>query len=225
MESKNIAIITIVAIILIAVGLYASGIFTGNSTTSGNKTITILAGAGTIKPMNELKANFEEDNPGVSVDIRYGGAAELFGILETQKDADLFLPGDMKYMTESMNKGYILNDTVRNVTKHIPIIAVQKGNPKNITGLADLGKSDVKVVLGDPKGPAIGPVSEKMFNKTNLTDNVTRNVVTYATTVNQLLTYLVTGQADATIIWEDMTTWSEGQGKIKTVKYQKSEYR
>ncbi|HOI40537.1 MAG TPA: molybdate ABC transporter substrate-binding protein [Methanobacterium sp.] len=223
MESKNIAIIAIAAIIIIVAGLYASGMLTGNSSTSGNKTITILAGAGTMKAMNELKENFEDENPGVTIDIRYGGAAELFGILETQKDADLFLPGDMKYMTESMNKGYILNDTVRNVTKHIPIIAVQKGNPKNITGLADLGKSDVKVVLGDPKGPAIGPVSEKMFNKTNLTDNVTPNVVTYATTVNQLLTYLVTGQADATIIWADMTTWSEGQGKITTVEIPKDQ--
>ena len=218
MESKNIAIIAIVAIVIIIAGLYASGMLTGDSNTSGNKTITILAGAGTIKAMNELKDNFEKDNPGVTVNIRYGGSSELFGILETQKDADLFIPGDIKYVNEGMNKGYIINDTVKNVTKHIPIIAVQEGNPKNITGLADLGNSDVKVVLGDPQGPAIGSTSAKILNKTNLTDNVTPNVVTYTTTVNQLLTYLVTGQADATIIWADMTTWSESQGKITTVE-------
>ena len=90
MESKNIAIIAIVAIVIIIAGLYASGMLTGDSNTSGNKTITILAGAGTIKAMNELKDNFEKDNPGVTVNIRYGGSSELFGILETQKDADLF---------------------------------------------------------------------------------------------------------------------------------------
>ncbi len=38
------------------------------------------------------------------------------------------------------------------------------------------------------------------------------------TTVNQLLTYLVTGQADAVIIWEDMATWPEGQGKIDVIQ-------
>ena len=223
MESKNIAIIAIAAILIIIAGLYASGMLAGDSSASGNKTITILAGAGTMKAMNELKENFENNNPGVNIDIRYGGSSELFGILETQKDADLFIPGDIKYVNEGMTKGYVINDTVRNITKHIPIIAVKDGNPKNITGLEDLGKSGVKVVLGDPKGPAIGSTTKKMLNKTNLTDKISPNVVTYTTTVNQLLTYLITGQADATIIWADMTTWSESQGKIKTVEIPKDQ--
>ena len=128
------------------------------------------------------------------------------------------MPADYKYMGDAMNKGDMKNDTVKNITKNIPIIAVAKGNPKNITSLADLGKSGVKVAIGEPSGPAIGKTTVNILNKTGLNDSVQANVVVKTTTVNQLLTYIVTGQADATIIWEDMTTWSEAQGKIDIIQ-------
>jgi molybdate transport system substrate-binding protein len=44
------------------------------------------------------------------------------------------------------------------------------------------------------------------------------NVVTFAPTANQLLIYIATGQADAAIIWGDMTTWAQSKGKIEVVE-------
>jgi molybdate transport system substrate-binding protein len=223
MDSKQWAVIAVIAIVLIVGGIYASGILGGGLNGGGNKTITVLAGAGFVKVTNDLKTKFEKENPGVTVNVRNGGSGELFGILETQKSADIFLPADYKYMGDAMKNGDVKNDTVKNITKNIPVIAVQKGNPKNITSLADLEKSGVKVALGDPKGPAIGKTSAKILNKTGLNSSVQANVVVKTTTVNQLLTYLITGQADATIIWQDMATWPEGQGKIEVIQIPKNQ--
>jgi len=217
MNSKQYAIIGVIAIVIILAGLFASGAFNG-ITGEQNKTITVLGAAGLVKVTNDLKTEFEKENPGVTVNVKNGGSGELFGILETQKNADIFLPGDYKYMQDAVDKGYIQNDTVKNVTKNIPAIAVQKGNPKNITSIADLAKPGVKVALGDPSGPAIGKTSEKLLNKSGVNDTVQDNVIVKTTTVNQLLTYLVTGQADAVIIWQDMATWSEAQGKIDIIE-------
>jgi molybdate transport system substrate-binding protein len=217
MNSKQYAIIGIIAIVIILVGLFVSGAFNG-ITGEQNKTITVLGAAGLVKVTNDLKTEFEQENPGVTVNVKNGGSGELFGILETQKNADIFLPGDYKYMQDAVDRGYIQNDTVKNVTKNIPAIAVQKGNPKNITSLADLAKPGVKVALGDPNGPAIGKTSEKLLNKSGINNTVQNNVIVKTTTVNQLLTYLVTGQADAVIIWQDMATWSEAQGKIDIIE-------
>ena len=221
MNSRNIAIIAVLTIIIIAVGVYASGILSNssNSTAGTNEnTITVLAGAGFVKVTNDLKTEFEKENPGVTVIVRNGGSGELFGILESQKSADIFLPADYKYMEDAMNSNDVKNNTVRNITTNIPVIAVQKGNPKNITSLSDLAKSGVKVGLGDPKGPAIGKTSEQILNKTGLLTSVEKNVVVKTTTVDQLLTYLVTNQVDAVIIWQDMSTWPEGQGKIEVIQ-------
>ena len=222
MNSKNIAIIAIIAIIIIVAGVYASGVLS-NSSTSGNQTITVLAGAGFVKVTNELKTEFEKEHPGVTVNVKNGGSGELFGMLETQKSADVFLPADYKYMEDAMNNSDVKNNTVKNITQNIPVIAVAKGNPKNITSLSDLANPGVKVALGDPKGPAIGKTSEKMLNKTGILTQVDKNVVVKTTTVDQLLTYLVTNQADAVIIWQDMSTWPEGQGKIEIIQIPKNE--
>jgi molybdate transport system substrate-binding protein len=222
MDSKKLAIITVIAIFIIVAGIYISGIL-GGSMGAENKTITVLAGAGFVKVTNEMKTEFEKEHPGVKVNVHNGGSGELFSILETQKSADIFMPADYKYMSDAMENGDMKNDTVKNITKNIPIIIVAKGNPKNITSLADLGKPGVKVAIGEPNGPAIGKTTEKILKKTGLYSSVQANVVVKTTTVNQLLTYILTGQADATIIWEDMTTWSEAQGKIDVIQIPKNQ--
>ncbi len=223
MESKQYAIIGIIAIILIIGGIYASGILNNGTAGGQNQTLTVLAGAGFVKVTNDLKTEFEKKHPGVTVNVQNGGSGELFATLETQKSADIFLPADYKYMSDAITKGYIKNSTVKNITQNIPVIAVKKGNPKNITSLQDLAKPGVRVAIGEPKGPAIGKATEQIFNSTNLTENISSNVVTKTTTVNQLLTYLTTGQADAVIIWKDMVTWDEAKDQIEVIEIPQNE--
>ena len=183
------------------------------------KTITVLCGAGLMKPMNELIQNFE-NKTGAKVEVHYGGSAELFGILTTT-GGDVFIPGAYKYTADAMKRGFILNDTVKNITYHIPVIAVPKGNPKNIKGLEDLTKPGVRVVIEDPKACAIGKVAKKILEKNHLWENVGKNIIVETPTVNQLLIYIATNQADAAIIWEDMVTWAESKGKIEVVEIPK----
>ncbi len=163
----------------------------------------------------ELIKNFEK-RTGAKIEVHYGGSAEIYGILSTT-GCDVFIPGSYYYTKIAMEKGYIINSTVKNVTLHIPVIAVPKGNPKNITNLSDLAKSNIKIVLGDPKACAIGKVAEKILKKNHLWKNVSKNVIVYAPTVNQLLIYIATKQADAAIIWKDMATWAEAKGKIQII--------
>ncbi len=213
MNMKKIWVLVIVLVILGAIG---AGWILYSSNTNSEKTLSICAGAGLMKPMNELVQAFE-NKTGVKVEVHYGGSAEIFGILETT-GCDVFIPGAYYYTEEGVKRGYIVPSTVKNITYHIPVIAVPKGNPKNITSLSDLAKKGVRVVLGDPKGPAIGKVAKKILENAHLWENVSKNVVTFAPTVNQLLIYLTTGEADAAIIWEDLTTWSQAKGKIQVIQ-------
>jgi len=218
MNKSKIAIITIILVVILAViGLYFSGTITSsNSNEEGS--IDILVGAGFSKVGAELISEFNKKYPNIKVNAKYGGSGELFATLETQKSGDVFLPADYKYMEDGMKNGYIDNSTVKNITKNVPVIIVEKGNPHNITSLKDLSKNGLKVGLGEKDGPAIGKTSAKILEKNGLTEAIEKNVVVTSTTVNQLLTYLITGQVDATIIWEDMTFWEEGKGKIEVVK-------
>ena len=221
---KAISLILIVAVIgtVAAAGCIGGSSGTQTSTPTpttefSGQTLVVCSGAGLMKPMNELISLFENET-GARVEVHYGGSGEIFGILETSCGCDVFIPGAWYYTEQAMKKGYILNDTVINVTEHVPVIAVPKGNPKGIHSLKDLAKPDVRVVLGDPKACAIGKVAKKILEKNGLWENVSKNVVVFTPTVNQLLIYIATGQADAAIIWEDMVTWAQSKGKIEVIQ-------
>ncbi len=209
MNNKSIFVIMIIGIIAIA-GISLA--FAADSDDSGS--IVVYAGAGFSELGDDLVKAFNEKYPNIEVNMRYGGSGELFTTMETQKNGDVFFPAAYKYMGEAITNGYVENDTVKNVTKNIPVIIVQPGNPKNITGVADLGRSDVKVGLGEPEGPAIGKSSQEILNKSN----VTVDPVVTTTTVNQLVTYITSGEIDATIIWKAMTSWADNQGKFEVIE-------
>ncbi|MDD2440048.1 MAG: molybdate ABC transporter substrate-binding protein [Methanosarcinaceae archaeon] len=179
------------------------------------KTLSVCSGAGLIKPMNELVSEFENET-GAEIQLHYGGSAEIFGILAAQ-ECDVFIPGAYYYTEAAMGKHYLLNESVKNVTLHVPIIAVPKGNPGNIKELKDFATPGVKLALGDPKGPAIGKVAKKICETCGILPEVEQNTIVRTTTVNQLLIYIVSEQADATIIWEDMVNWGEANGKLETI--------
>ncbi len=181
-----------------------------------SQTLMVCSGAGLMKPMNELIKQFEQKT-GAKIQVHYGGSAEIFGILQTTCGCDVFIPGAYKYTQDALKKGYLVEKTVKKVTLHIPIIIVPGNNLKHIQALEDLARPGVKLVLGDPKATAIGKVAKKILETNGLWQKVKENVLTFTPTVNQLLIYIATGQADAAIVWEDMTSWAQAKGKIKVV--------
>lgn len=214
MENKHLFIIFIlIAIIAVVAIAFATGAI-GSSGSNEKGSITVYAGAGFSEVVDELVKKFNEKYPNIEVNVKYGGSGELFSTLETQKEGDVFLPAAYKYMQEAEDNGYVVNSSVKNITKNVPVIIVQKGNPKNITSLEDLQNDSVKVGLGDANGPAIGKTSQQILEKNNLTVNPT--VLT--TTVNQLLTYVSSGQVDAAIVWEALTCWKENEGQFDVIE-------
>lgn len=219
-ESLFVILLLLIIISMLPVsGCIENGSSTSVSGESKNafegRQITVCAGAGSIKPMNELIENFEKET-GAKVQVRYGGSAEIFGTLAS-KECEIFIPGDYYYTEQAMNRHYIFNESVKNVTLHIPAIAVPKGNPANLTGLKDLAKPGVKLALGDPKGPAIGKVSETICAQAGILPEIENNTIVWTATVNQLLIYVLSAEVDATIIWEDMANWGEASGKIELI--------
>ena len=178
--------------------------------------LLIFSGAGLMKPMEEFRQNFEQQHQ-VKLNIHYGGSGELFGKLATGQPCDLLIPGAEKHTYDALKNGWIQEETIKKLVHHVPIIIVPKDNPADIHGVKDLAKPGVRVAIGDPKSPAIGKVAQKIFKKSGIFEQIQPNIKVLAPTVNQLLVYVVLEQVDASIIWEDMLSWAEGQGKVITV--------
>jgi molybdate transport system substrate-binding protein len=91
----------------------------------------------------------------------------------------------------------------KNVCYFVPVILVQKGNPKNIKTLADLARPGLRLGIGNPKACQVGRASEQIFAKNGIAkDAIEKNVVFQSVTVSELGLQVTMGQLDATIVWD-----------------------
>jgi len=181
-------------------GAAASPTVTSTAAASAGTSILVYAGAGLKAPLAELGPMFTKKT-GIDVQYTWGGAGTLVSQMNLTKKGDVFMPGSTVEFGNAKKQG-LVNDS-KYVAYHIPVIVVQKGNPKNITSLSDFTRSGLKVGLGDANATAIGKAAAKMFNALNITAAVEKNVVTRTPTVNELTTAVKTGQVDAAVLTLD----------------------
>ncbi len=162
--------------------------------------ILVYAGAGLKAPLDEIGTLFTEKT-GIAVQYNYGGAGTLVSQMNLTKKGDVFMPGSTVEFKTAKSQGLVNQSTL--VAYHVPVIAVQKGNPKNITTLADFARPGLKVALGDANATAIGKAGAKMFAALNISAAVEKNVVSRTPTINELTVIMQTGQADAAVLTLD----------------------
>jgi hypothetical protein len=81
------------------------------------------------------------------------------------------------------------------------VIAVPKGNPKNIRTLEDLMKPGMRVSVGQPQQCTIGALTRIMLEKMNLYDSVMSNVVMQTASSAMLVPTVTTKSVDATLAY------------------------
>lgn len=169
-----------------------------------NATLLIYSGAGLKGQMSEIGTLFGEKN-GVTVDLTYGGSGVLISQMETSHLEDVFIPGGQPGQPDyqnAMKKGVVTNNS-QLVAYHVPIIAVQKGNPLGIKTVADLAEPDVQLALGDVNATEIGKAGVVIFKNYDVADQIEQNIVLRGATINEVVTAMSTGNADAALLTMD----------------------
>ncbi len=191
--------------------LIAAGCGGDKKEASGNWTLTIMCGGGIRAAMEPLRKAFEEET-GSSVRVVYAGSGTLLGQMSSGTKADLFLPGDVKWVETAREKGLVGNQTV--VAWFVPVIGVPKGNPAKIESLEDLAGKDIKVGLGKAEACAVGGVAYELLKSAGLEGKVKPSFE--ALTVNRLADQVKLGSVDAAIIWD--ATAAQYGGEIEVVE-------
>lgn len=174
------------------------------------ETLLVYSGAGLKAPMQEIGQAFT-DKYGTGVQYTYAGSGTLISQMNLTKKGDVFITGSTVEFKIAQDQGLVMD--YQPVAYHVPVIAVQKGNPKNIKTIQDFAQPGLKIVLGDAKATAIGKAGVKIFGKYNLTEAIDENVVTRTPTINELTIIMNTGQADAALLTLDQIN----PGKVDSV--------
>lgn len=184
------------------------------------QTMAVYCGAGMSKAASEIGELFEKKY-GIAIHYNFAGSNTLLSQIQIVKKGDVYVPASDYYMEIAANKKLVEKPVT--IALHIPVIAVPKGNPQNITSLEDLAGNNIRIGLGDPKAAAIGKTSVEIFKLNNLEQRVYKNVVTRTATVNELLVYLSLNQVDAAVTWEDNAL--AAAGKVDVVPIPRNQNR
>jgi molybdate transport system substrate-binding protein len=178
----------------------ASTVAITNTLGSSQESILVYAGAGLKTPMDEIGQVFTRKY-GIRIQYTYGGSGTLISQMNLTKKGDVFIPGSTTEFTTAKSQGLVGASQL--IGYHVPVIAVQKGNPKGITAIKDFANPGLKIALGDANATAIGKAGAKMFKNFNITGAVEKNIITRTPTINELTIIMNTGQADAALLTLD----------------------
>jgi molybdate transport system substrate-binding protein len=187
---------------------------------SAEKELLLYCGAGIRPPAVELAETFGREH-GVKIIIDYAGSEVLMSKIKLTQRGDLYMPGDKHYVNLAAEKGLILSQ--KSVCYFVPTILVQKGNPKNISGLEDLLKPGLKLGLGDDKACAIGRKCKKIFAKNNIQwADLEKNLKFQSLTVNELGMQIQAQALDAVIVWDAMARYYSEYGEEVPIPVEKN---
>jgi molybdate transport system substrate-binding protein len=159
--------------------------------------ITVLAAASLTESFKEIGTAFEVANPGSKVTFSFAASSALVTQINQGAPADVFASADtanMDKLTAASGAG-VAAAPVTFATNKLQII-VGKGNPKGITGVADLAKSGLIYVTAAPEVP-IGAYAKQVLDKAK----VTVTPKSLEADVKSVVNKVTLGEADAGIVY------------------------
>ena len=174
--------------------------------------LTVFAAASLTDAFTELGDDFTAAHPGVDVVLSFGASSDLVRQIQDGAPADVFASAD----TINMDKAGDLVSTPQIFAGNELKIAVAPGNPEHITGLADLSRKDLKVVLAAPEVP-VGNYANEILDRAG----VTVKPVSFEENVKGVVTKVALGEADAGIVY--VTDVSAAKGDVDGVDIPQSQ--
>ncbi len=206
MSARRLHRIAVAAALAVALAACSSSSKTSTSKTSASGApsttaaapitgaLTVSAAASLTAAFNAAKTSLVGANSGLMLTYNFGGSNTLVTQIQQGAPADVFASADQKNMDKLVTAGLV--DTPVVFAKNKLEIAVAPGNPKKITGLPDLAKPGVSVVLESPGVPA-GGYTRQVEAKLGITITPKSLEPDVTTSVTQV----ANGEVDATVVY------------------------
>ena len=159
----------------------------------------VYCGAGLRPAMDAIQDAFEDGHPDLRLEIGYAGSGCLLSQLTFAKRGDLYVPGEDFYVNQAQERGFVKESKV--VGQLVPVILVQKGNPKGIKTLQDLTKPGLKLGIGEPEAVAIGRTAMAMFKAAGIEKQIEPNVAVRVANVIEIGNDIKLQHIDAGVVW------------------------
>ncbi|MEO6492580.1 MAG: molybdate ABC transporter substrate-binding protein [Ilumatobacteraceae bacterium] len=157
--------------------------------------VTVFAAASLTSAYTEIGDAFMTEYPDAKVTFNFASSSDLVTQIKEGAPADVYASADQANMTKLTDASGNAGEPQVFATNSLQII-VEPGNPKGITGVADLAKPDILYVTCAPEVP-IGKYGAKVLE----TAGVVATPVSLEENVKGIVTKVTLGEADAGIVY------------------------
>lgn len=199
-------------ILLLVAGLLI-GVVSGCGTpgaeqkTSPAPELMVFAGAGLKDALPEVANLYLQNHPGIKISFNFAGSGTLQKQIEQGAPADIVIfPGEKQM--DALEKESLIDKATRRkilADKLVIITPKESGKVKDFAGLASPGVG--KVSIGDPAIVPAGEWAKETLVNLGLWDKVNVKLV-LAKDVQQVKTYVETGNVDAGLVWRSTAATS-----------------
>ena len=172
-----------------------SGPATTGSDRGADRGIVVFAAASLAEAFAAIGGEFAATDGGAPVTLNLAGSQTLAAQLREGAPADVFAAADTAQMDVVASAGLLAGEPQPFATNRLAV-AVEPGNPRGVTGLADLGRDDLIVVLPAEEVPA-GRYARAALDAAG----VTVAPASLEPDVRAALAKVALGEADATVVY------------------------
>ncbi|AMK15619.1 molybdate ABC transporter substrate-binding protein [Methanobrevibacter olleyae] len=213
-SNKKIIIAAIAILVVVGVGLWATGSLETTSTNLDGQEIN-LAAAASLKNAydNDLIPMFEEKYPGVKVTPTYASSGDLQSQIENGLEADVFMSAANKQMDALADEGLIDNSTNVQFLENKVVLIVPKDSSSNISSFNDLKNVKGHIAIGDPESVPAGQYAKEALTNLGIWDDV-KPKLSLGTDVTAVLNQVAQGSAECGIVY---STDAKSTDEVKVV--------
>jgi molybdenum ABC transporter molybdate-binding protein len=149
--------------------------------------------------MEAIRTDYEREY-GTPLQVQYGASQTLLAALEVADSGDLYLPADDSYLV--LAREHRLLAGVFPLARMQAVVAVPKGNPKQVQRLDDLLREDMRISQANPDAAAIGKLTRDVLKASGQWEKLHGRTTVYKTTVNEVANDVKVGAVDAGIVFD-----------------------
>jgi molybdate transport system substrate-binding protein len=157
--------------------------------------LTVFAASSLVTAFTAIGRDFEKANPATTVHLAFAGSSTLATQIQQGATGDVFASADVPNMQKLVDGGLIRGSPMVFARNRLQMV-VAAGNPKHISGLHDLARPDLIVVLCAPVVPCGRYASQALRQA-----GVTVKAASQETDVKAVVTKISLGDADAGVVY------------------------
>ena len=161
--------------------------------------LTVSAAASLTNAFADIGTAFEDANPGVTVTFNFGPSDGLATQINDGAPVDVFASASPTWMDAVQDEGPGVSGRMDFALNRLAIV-VPSDNPAGIASLDDLAEDGMQLVLA-AEGVPVGDYAREVLANARIADAAIENVVSNEEDVRAVLTKVLSGDADAGIVY------------------------